>query len=313
MTATGGPLAAHRLVGDDRDRGVVAAVQTGLEQQRHLDDERPGRRVGALLLPAPGHHPRPHARPQQLLQPAPALLGGKRLAGEGPAIDGALGQNLGAEAVDDRVADVRRLVELVDHPVGRQAGGAQPLQGGQGRGFAGADAARQPDEGGMRDRSGRGRVRLGLLGVRGGAVDGVVRRRLRRGPRARGVGLGGGRARRRARRPRARRRRARAARRARQPRARRPAGSAAAGSARPRARRASGSATTWRGGLGLAQAPVERPPALRVRARPRPSTGRRRTRPPTGRARARRRATSLRRPRPAARSAGPAGPGPRRA
>src|SRR4051794_29019352 len=35
-----GALGANRLVGHDRDRRVVVALQAGLEQQRGLDDER---------------------------------------------------------------------------------------------------------------------------------------------------------------------------------------------------------------------------------------------------------------------------------
>ena len=41
---------ADLLVGDDGDGRVVAAVEAGLEQQRHLDDQRARRRVAAGLL-----------------------------------------------------------------------------------------------------------------------------------------------------------------------------------------------------------------------------------------------------------------------
>src|SRR3954471_22129453 len=46
VAAGGRPLGAHGLVGHDGDRGVVAGLQPGLEQQRRLPHERPRRRPG---------------------------------------------------------------------------------------------------------------------------------------------------------------------------------------------------------------------------------------------------------------------------
>ena len=63
------------------------------------------------------------------------------------AIDRAVAQHLGTETGGDRVADLGRLVELVHHRVGRQRRRAESLQGVERRRLAGADAARQPDEG----------------------------------------------------------------------------------------------------------------------------------------------------------------------
>ena len=49
VPAGGGALAPDVVVGDDRDRGVEAGVHAGLEQQRHLDDERRRRRLARGL------------------------------------------------------------------------------------------------------------------------------------------------------------------------------------------------------------------------------------------------------------------------
>src|SRR3954469_24502582 len=43
VAARGGPFGPHRLIRHDGDRGVVARLQPGLEQQRRLHHERAGR------------------------------------------------------------------------------------------------------------------------------------------------------------------------------------------------------------------------------------------------------------------------------
>ena len=109
------PRAAARcartaLLGDDRDRRVVEPVQTGLEQQRHLDHRRPRR---GLLPRAPARARRPPARPPAATRRSRATRGPRSVANALPrergAIDDAVRRHLGAEARDDLLRAAARL------------------------------------------------------------------------------------------------------------------------------------------------------------------------------------------------------------
>src|SRR3954447_21136100 len=59
VPAGGRPLGPHGLVGHHGDRGVVARLQAGLEQQRRLYHERARRRLAGGLAPPPPRAPPP--------------------------------------------------------------------------------------------------------------------------------------------------------------------------------------------------------------------------------------------------------------
>src|SRR3954453_16352001 len=96
VPARAGPLYPDGLVGDDRDRGVVVALEPRLEQQRGLDDQRT-RRLRRLAL-APLRHPRSDARPQQGLEELPLGVVHERAARDRRAIHHAPWRDLVAPA-----------------------------------------------------------------------------------------------------------------------------------------------------------------------------------------------------------------------
>src|SRR3954471_23521077 len=96
VPARAGPLCPNGLVGDDRDRGVVVALEPRLEQQRGLDDQRT-RRLRRLAL-APLRHPRSDARPQQGLEELPLGVVHERAARDRRAIHHAPWRDLVAPA-----------------------------------------------------------------------------------------------------------------------------------------------------------------------------------------------------------------------
>src|SRR3954447_11814889 len=92
VPARPGALRPDGLIGHDRDRRVVVALEPRLEQQRGLHDQRT-RRLRRLAL-APLRHPRTHAGPQQRLEEVPVGVVHERAACDRRAIHGPVGRDL---------------------------------------------------------------------------------------------------------------------------------------------------------------------------------------------------------------------------
>jgi hypothetical protein len=113
VTAGAGPLPPQRLLGDHRDRGVVAVDLTGLEQQGNLDHD--GARGGF----AGAHLADPLVRacadqgPEQPLEPFPVGLLAERAAGEHRPVHRSTGRHLRTEALHDPCEDLGRQQQLV--------------------------------------------------------------------------------------------------------------------------------------------------------------------------------------------------------
>ncbi len=160
LVEAGAGTGPAKLVGRrHQDDQVVAALEVGLEQQRHLVHHQRvpalarGRRAADELVA--------HQRVQQPFQEAQAVGLGERRGAEARAVDLAVvGEHVGAEAGGHRLLHVGPAVELVHHGVRGQRRGAVPGERGQGLGLAGADPAGQTDQ--QRPARGRRRQRDGV-------------------------------------------------------------------------------------------------------------------------------------------------------
>jgi len=100
-----------------------------------------------LELLAPARDARPHPGPQHPFQPGAVLGRRERLRGQRPSIHDAVRRYGLAEPGDHLIPNLRRVVQVVHHAIGRQDRGAEPLERVERGRLAGPYTSRQPDYG----------------------------------------------------------------------------------------------------------------------------------------------------------------------
>jgi hypothetical protein len=140
-------LLPDRIGGDNRGGRVERVLHRRLEQQRHLDD----RDLDFVAeRPPPVEHGLADAGMELGFEPAQLVGALEHDLGDAGAVDGAVRRHLRTPALDQELADVLAVEEVVGDAVGREGGGAEPIGGGERLGLTSPDPTGKPDEASQR-------------------------------------------------------------------------------------------------------------------------------------------------------------------